>query len=79
MNSLSLAHPETQRKLFVAMQHARIKSLKNGCIGVVYVYNSKGEVFLRVKHERGIGKGFTFSHKNKIINKIVLTALRKSV
>jgi len=77
LTSTSLDHPEVQRKIFVAMQQTRIKSLKNGCTGCAYVLNSKGEPFLRVEHFRD-GEGFKFTNKNEIITKKVLTSLRKT-
>lgn len=77
LTSTSFDHPETQRKIFVAMQQTRIKSFKNGCTGCAYVLNSKGEAFLRVEHFRD-GSAFKFTNKNEIITKKVLTSLRKT-
>ena len=77
LTSTSFDHPETQRKIFVAMQQTRIQSLKNSCSGCAYVLNSQGEAFLRVEHFRG-GQGFKFTNENEIITQKVLTSLRKN-
>jgi len=77
LTSTSFDHPETHRKIFVAMQQTRIKSLKNGCSACEYVLNSKGEAFLRVEHFRN-PTGFKFTNKNTIVTEKVLTSLRKT-
>lgn len=77
INSTSLKHPTMQAKLFAAMQHARLSSLR-GTGGQIYVKNKNGWPIMRVKHTRGIGGGFTFNTGNTFICNTVKHALRSA-
>ena len=77
LTATSLLHPTVQQNLFTAIHRAVRLSKRSGSTGTVYLKNSKGENFLRVKHCRL--NGFSFSNKNNLITNKVLTSLRKSL
>ncbi len=70
----SLGHPTTQNRIFQAMRIAIRKSQGLGVWGAVYINNSKGNPFLRVKHCRKYG--FSFSTRNLLVTDRVIRSLR---
>ncbi len=73
-NATNLNHPTTRAKIFAAMKRATQSSLAGGG-GQQYILNAQGKPYMRVKHTRGHGGGFTFA-TNKLICDDVKKVLR---
>lgn len=74
MNKTNLSHWQVTIKIFLAMKQA----VKTGISQ--YVYNRKGEPFLKVVHSRGVAHAFTFWDKTqKNVTSSVLSVLREEV
>ena len=70
----SLLNKTTIEKIDNAMREAIAESRGQSGVAVAYVYNSKGQPFIRVKHCRK--SGFSFNVGNKFVCKTVKKALR---
>jgi len=71
LNKTNLSHIAVGVKIFLAMR----KAVKTGI--AQYVYNKKGEPFIRVSYSRNQPNAFTFFDKaQKNVTNIVLNSLR---
>lgn len=71
MNKTNLTHWQVSIKIFLAMKAA----VKTGI--AQYIYNRKGEPFMKVVYSRGVANAFTFwDKKQKNVTELVLSVLR---
>lgn len=71
MNKTNLSHLTVQAKIFAAMRRSILTGLPQ------YVYNKKGEPFMRINHARNCANAFSFwcvSQKN--VTNLVLSVIR---
>lgn len=74
ITSTALQHPETQRKVFVAMRKAKNEAVKKNAVGLATVSRRDGSPWLCVIYSRRSGFGF-YSGKENITTTVIPSLL----